>query len=103
MPDGYSLEKEIVTPICVQYKFEDKKQHYIWFEQKAIDGTDFYIDNESGYSKMNNVQDYEVYYRNTNGKYIYIWNDGKYSIKLSSNKEITNDDIILIIEGLIIK
>ena len=68
-----------------------------------IDGTNFIVDSESGYTKILEVEDYEIYYRSTDKKHFYIWNDGKYSIKLSSSTELSNDTIISMVRGIEIK
>lgn len=103
LPEGYHLNNEIIRSLCVQYEFVNENGDFIWFEQKLIDGTDFYVDSESGYSQISDIQDYAVYYRNVNAKHVYVWNDGKYSMSLTSNKELSCEEIILILHGLIIK
>ena len=103
LPEGYYLENSITRTLCIQYKFANESGDYLWFEQKLIDGTDFYVDSESGYTKILDVENYEVYYRNTDKKHFYIWNDGKYSLKLFSNTEMTNNEILLLIKGIVIK
>ncbi len=103
LPEGYSLKKEDITPVRIQYKFANQNGDYFWFEQKSIDGTDFVVDSESGYTKIVEVENYEVYYRSADKKHCYIWNDGKYSMKLSSITEFSNDEIILLVEGIVIK
>lgn len=103
LPEGYSLSAENIRPIRAQYKFTNENGDYIWFEQKCIDGTDFYVDNEEEYSRIEEIRSLEVYYRYTNKKHVYIWNDGKYSFKLSSTTAISNDETILLLEGLTTK
>ena len=103
LPDGYYLDEEKITALSVYYSFLNENSDYIWFEQKLLDGTDFVLDNESGYSEIISTQKYEIYYMNTNVKHFYIWNDGKYSIKLSSNTKLSDDEIILLFEGMKIK
>ena len=103
LPEGYSLNAEIIRPVGVQYEFISKNGDYIWFDQKTIDGTDFYVDSESGYTQISEIQDYAVYYRNINSKHVYVWNDGKYSFKLSSVNLITNEELLLILEGVTTK
>ena len=103
LPDGYSLKEEIIAPLCAQYKYINENGDYIWFEQKIIDGTDFYVDNESGYTQISNIKDYEVYYRYTDQRHVYIWNDGKYSMFIRSNLELSTSEIILMLEGLILE
>ena len=103
LPEGYSLSIENIRPLRVKYEYINKNGDCIWFEQKSIDGTDFYIDSESGYSQISEIQDYEVYYRNVNSTHIYVWNDGKYSMNLRSNKGLSNKEIISILHGILIK
>ena len=103
LPEGYYLSIENIRPVGAQYEFKNENGDYIWFEQKSIDGTDFYIDSESGYSQISEIQDYEVYYRNVNSTHIYVWNDGKYSMNLRSNKGLSNKEIISILHGILIK
>ena len=85
LPDGYSIINEKITPVRIQYKFKNETGDYIWFEQKSIDGTDFFVDNEEGYSRINEISNYEIYYRYTNTNHMYVWNDGKYSMSIKSS------------------
>ena len=103
LPEGYYLEEEIIAPLCAQYKFKNNNGDYIWFEQKIIDGTDFVVDNESGYAHIKEIEIYDVYYKNMDKKHVYIWNDGTYSMSLISNKELSNEEIIPILHGMIIE
>ena len=103
LPEGYYIEKEVVAPICVQYKLKNENDDYIWFEQKLIDGTDFVVDNEDGYSHIKEIESYEVYYRYTDKNHVYVWNDGKYSIKLKSTNQLSIENISLILGGLTTK
>ena len=103
LPAGYSLNVENVRPARVQYKFTNANGDYIWFEQRVLDGSDFYIDSESGYTQISNIKDYEVYYRYIDERHVYIWNDGKYSMFIRSNLELSTSEIVLILEGLILK
>lgn len=100
LPEGYSLSNENIRPICVQYKYINKTGDYFWFEQKTIDGTDFYVDSESGYARIDNIENYEVYYRFTDQKHVYVWNNGKYSMFIRSSLEISTSEIVSILKGL---
>ena len=103
LPEGYYLSIENIRPIGAQYEFKNENGDYIWFEQKSIDGTDFYIDNESGYSHIKEIEAYEVYYRYTDKNHLYVWSNVKYSMCIKSTTELPNLEIIAIIEGLTIK
>ena len=103
LPEGYSLKDEKIRPLRTQYEYTNKNGDILWFEQQPIDGTDFIVDSESGYAQLNDIKDYEIYYRFTGEKHVYIWNDGKYSMSLSSNIQISTEDIVLIFNGLTLK
>ena len=103
VPDGYSLVEENISPLGVVYKFIDINGNIIKFEQCVLNNTDFLIDSESGYSQIVGVNKYDVYYRSTDTFHYYIWNDSKYALTLRSTVPLSNETIILIIEGITIK
>lgn len=103
LPEGYFLSIENIRPIRVQYKYINENSDYIWFEQKTIDGTDFVVDNEDGYSHIKEIEASEVYYRYTDKNHVYVWNDGKYSMKLKSTNQLSIENINLILGGLTTK
>ena len=103
MPEGYKLEKETITSMCMQNKFVNQNKDIIYFEQRAITSTDLIVDSESGYSKIEEIEHYEIYHRITGKLYCYIWNDGKYSLTLNSSTKLSNEDIILMLDGLATK
>ena len=61
LPQGYTLEKETVTKICVQYEFENEDGDIFCFEQRALEHSNFVVDSESGYSKITEIEEYEIY------------------------------------------
>ena len=103
VPEGYKLEKETVTTICVQYKFENNVKETICFEQRTMALTDYVVDSEGGYSQIKDIEKYEVYYRPENLYHCYIWNDGKYSMKLISNENLSKEEIVLLFDGITVK
>ena len=103
LPEGYTLDIENVRPIRAQYKYTNENGDYIWFEQKCIDGTDFVVDNEDGYSQISEIPNYEIYYRYANNNYVYVWNDYKYSMFIRSNLKLSTSELISILEGLTIR
>ena len=100
VPEGYVLEKEKITPVRVQYDFSNKDGKFFFFEQRAITGSDFYIDIEQGYSKITEIEEYEVYYRYNNQNHIYVWINDNHSFSIMSNQEMLNEEIVLIINGI---
>ena len=71
--------------------------------QKVLNGSDFVLDIESGYSKILEIEEYDIYYRFTETYHCYVWNDEKYSMKLKATQKVSNEDIVLILEGITIK
>ncbi len=100
VPEGYVLNKDSSTDIRIKYKFIDQTGDFIYFEQRATTGSDFYIDIEQGYSKITEIEEYEVYYRYNNHNHIYVWNDDNHSFSIMSNQEMLNEEIVLIINGI---
>ena len=103
VPDGYQLDNTTIGRTTVQYVFTNSKEEKIKFIQQTLDASGFAVDIEHDYDKYTNVNDYEIYYRHTNGTYYYIWNDGKYAIKLISKEELSIKKLELIIFGIRIK
>lgn len=103
MPEGYYLENSIISPTMIRYEFSDSNGNKLRFDQCTLDGTNFVIDIESGYNRIVDIQKYEIYYRYTDDNHHYIWNDGKYSMKLKSSEKLSNADIEAILDGIIIK
>ena len=103
VPEGYVLERDTTTKICVQYKYVNQNSDFISFEQRAITSSDFYIDIEQGYSQINEIENYEIYYRTANDFHWFVCNSVKYQIQLISSTQLSNDEIIRIIEGITIK
>ena len=103
VPEGYALKRESATDIRVKYKFENQNGDFIGFEQRAITSSDFYIDIEQGYSQINEIENYEIYYRTANDFHWFVWNHREYSIKIKSNIRLSNDEIVQIIQGIKIK
>ena len=96
----YSLNDKKVTPVRVQYEFVKDKDAYIRFEQRILDGSDFTFNSESGYSKIVEIEYCDVYYRYTETYHSYVWNDGKYALSIRSNRNISPQEIELIIRGI---
>ena len=103
VPEGYKLEKESITTVRVRYEYKNEDGEMLFFEQRALTRSDFVVDSEGGYSQIQDIKKYEVYYRPENLYHCYIWNDGKYSMKLTSNEDLSKEEIILLIDGITVK
>ena len=103
VPEGYVLKRDTTTKICVQYKYINQNGDFISFEQRAISLSGFYIDIEQGYSKIEEIEALDVYYRYTGENHLYVWSDEKYSMNIKSSIKLSVDEIILLIDGIITK
>lgn len=99
VPNGYSLKDSRSTDIRIRYEFTNGTDS-LWFEQNILDGTDFVMDNESGYTKIENIRDYEVYYRFTDRNHLYVFNNGEYGVRIRSTTELSDEEINSIIDGI---
>ena len=103
VPEGYVLEREKVESLRITYKFVNETGDALYFEQRALTNSEYYIDSESGYSKIEDIVNYEIYYRNINGMNCYISNDGKYIITFITSEKLTTEHIILMLDGITTK
>ena len=103
VPDGYTFKQENNTRTRVEYLFTDINDNYIRFIQLPIDASSFSVDIEHGDYDVINLGEYEIYYRQINTGYYYVWNDGKYALKINSTELLSDQLLILIIEGIVVK
>ncbi len=103
LPEGYTLQEEKIRTVKVNYTFTNGNGDIIRFEQKVLNGSNFVVDSECGYSKMFEIEEYDIYYRFTDTYHCYIWSDGTYSMKLKATQKFSNEDTVLILNGIKIK
>lgn len=103
LPKGFYLKGNIINSSVAHYVYTNSFGDVIYFDQQPIKGTYYIVDSENGYSKINIIEDCEIYYRFTDKNHHYIWKDDKYTLKIKTNLEISNEEIILIIKGITIK
>ena len=100
IPNGYVQVKEQKLNSYALYEFSNDNGDVLIFEQVTIESAKFYINNEDGYTNTITLDKKTVYYRVSNGTYVYIWNNEKYAFSLYSNTEINEEEIIQIIDGM---
>ena len=64
------------------------------------------MDNESGYSETRSIGSYELYYRVTNNSrtyHHYVWHNEKCLMKLTTSEEFSNEELLLILDGIKVK
>ena len=99
LPEGYTVKEIITTSVLVKNKSTNQNGNVILFEQRPLT-SDFTVDSEMGYSKMEDIDEYEIYYRSTGELHYYIWTDGKYSLKLRSDTKLSYEEIVLVLNGI---
>ena len=103
LPEGYVLEKEDISNTVIRYQWINNSSETIYFEQRPLTQSNLFIDTESGYSQIKEIEEYDVYYRFTNRYHHYIWNIENYSMTIKSKTPLPNEEIVLIIDGITIK
>ena len=100
LPDGYTLEKSVTNRMGVEYLFVNADDNHIRFIQRPIDAASFSVDIENSDNEIIEIGNYTVYSRKTNGTYYYLWNDGKYALHIYSVQQLSDNELILIINGM---
>lgn len=103
VPEGYVLEEETIGKTTIIYNYFNEESTPLTFEQRVFDSSEIVIDSEEGYSNIMNISGSEIYYRFTNNSHIYIWNNGKYVLKLKTSEEFEKEKIVLMIESVTTK
>ena len=99
LPEGYFSVSEFYSStgnVCI---WQNSEGGYLMFEQYYLDLSSFLIDVESGVTSIIQYDEYSVYYRATE-VHSYIWNDGKYALKISASMPLSEEEVIAIIEGI---
>ena len=103
IPNGYILKEQFVNRMAVEYVFSNADNKSIRFIQQSLDASSFHIDSEHSDNTIIEFENYIIYTRKTGNMYCYLWNDGKYALKLNSTDKLSENDLLLIIDGLKIK
>ena len=101
IPEGYELVEEVNTKVDVSYKWKDLNGNLIILQQKNLDITSFLLDAESGNTKILDCDEYKVYCRVIDGLYYYIWINQDYVFTLTSTTQLSNNELLEIINGII--
>ena len=101
IPEGYELVEESNTSLHVSYIWKDLNKNVITLKQKVFDGTEFFVDAEHGNTSIINCEQCEVYCRVIDGLYYYIWTNQDYVFTLTSTTQLSNNELLEIINGII--
>lgn len=100
IPDGYVFKNERILNINVKYFYYNSQGNMIRLEQSILAGTIFHIDTEHGYTEINDIDNYEVFYKKAETTHYYYWNNGVYIFELAVNETLPIEEIELIIKGI---
>lgn len=103
IPEGYSLEDKRINRMSVQYKFININNDLIRFTQQTLDASSFQVDSEHSENTIIEINHHTIYSRKTGDMYYYLWNDGKYAMQICSSESLSDDELLLIIDGIRIK
>lgn len=103
IPEGYSLKDQRINRMRVQYVFANADSKRIKFIQQSLDASTFSVDSEHSDTVIIEIEDYIVYSRKTGNMYYYLWNDGRYAMQIHSSECLSDDELLLIIDGIRIK
>ena len=95
------LENEIITSARVKYKFINDAGDRLLIEQRPIPNGELFFDSEIGYAQIDEIDDYEIYYRVDTNYHAYVWNDKSYFIEISSSSKLAKEELVLILNGII--
>ena len=100
IPEGYSLKEQNINRMGVHYIFTNFDSKRIKFIQRSLDAPSFYIYSEHSDNTIIEIENYTIYSRIAENMHYYLWNDGKYALKLISTIELTGEELLSIINGL---
>lgn len=103
IPDGYSLEGQQINRMRAEYLFTNSDNNYVKFIQQSLDASSFHIDCEHSDNTVFDIGNYTLYTRKTGDIFYYLWNDGKYAMQIYSSESLSDDELLLIIDGIRIK
>lgn len=99
VPEGYELVSEIRRPITSKYIWENSEDEYMVFKQYTISHGLYVMDDDIKNSELITIGRYEIYYRLANANY-YIWNDGIYVYQLILSEQLSEQELLTMIEEL---
>lgn len=103
LPEGYTLEDSYISVTTVVYWYTDANGTPLTFTQKNLYNLHYMVDNEEGYKTTLQIGDYTIHHRQVKERYMYLWNDGKYTFSLDTAMLLNEDELLLIIDGVKIK
>ena len=100
VPEGYELKDVISSEHDVLRTYYNATGKNITLCQSVVGNSHILLDNEHGNSETYKIGDLTIYYRPGSDKFVYLWNDEKYIVIISSDIKFSIDELTKIIEGV---
>ena len=102
VPEGYEMVHERVSVAQVFYRWENSDGKRIQFIQEPLEGK-FFIDIDKGYTKIVEHRGIIVYHRQSERAYNYAWCDEENCFSLVSYVELSREELVKILDGLVVE
>ena len=103
IPEGYELKSEILNLGKVYYIWKNTEDDKIIFDQRALSGSDFFLNGEQASTLILEHNQIQIYCTRTDNSCYYVWSDGTYALSLKASIELDQSEIIQIIDNLKLK
>ena len=100
VPDGYELVENISAYVYTSYRFRNQDGESLIFEQAILDKTNSGLDGEDGNTQLHEFSGFKIYCRVLDTSSHYIWNDGEYSLRLTSSVALDEAELKEIVLGI---
>lgn len=103
LPEGFEFYDTFLFNTTSKLIYIDSSNNTIKFEQRVLNEANFYADIEKGYKKIIEITFFDVYYEKASKHNCYFWNDGKYSLRITTSLELSIEELQKIIDGVKVK
>ena len=104
VPEGYELVNEIKLTDYIQYEWKNEQGDYLRFEQLPVSNAHRYgLDDTTEYTQITTPSGNKVYYRYSDNKTFMIWTNEKYTVSIVSTAILSQEVLVQIIDGIVIK
>ena len=104
VPDGYVLESSQTEALTLhRYIFVNSDMMYLICDQIAPGSSAMGVYNDNKTPEIYKIGEYEIYCKSYTRTSLYIWNKDGYTFMVTSDKDLTIEDITYIVNGVVPK
>ena len=101
VPEGYTLQRVDSVGAANYSEWWNEAGEYLIFKQCVLQGSDAFLDGESGETAIIQCGEYAVYCRaHGTSACTYVWNDGEYAYTLVASKTLTEETLALMLGSI---